>query len=65
MGCEGCRWLIQEPSGRAEKVLLICTNANLRAGETRRALGLYPMEARHVDEPRPVWCRRNDELASP
>ena len=56
MGCEGCRWLIREPSGRAERVLLICTNATLRAGETRRVLGLYPSWSCEMREPRPVWC---------
>ena len=62
MGCEGCPWLSRESSGRAETVLLVCNRAALREGETKRVLGEFPVGVRHVGEPRPVWCRRHNEL---
>ena len=65
MGCEGCGHLCRESSGREGTVLMICDAARLRAGEERRVLGEFPKGVRHTGVPRPAWCRRNDELASP
>ena len=60
MGCEDCGHLCRESSGRAGTVLLVCNRAALREGETKRVLGEYPVGAKHVGEPVPVWCRRHE-----